>query len=454
MRFREFLKEDFKYKKGDKVYVKSSFYADLLNPRLHELFTSGMILWFDSVEDDLVCFRTDSMSPHDWFVNKQVFLDRTQNELEYNRNFLDDLKDDDELNEAVENLELNTDYYTVDYLRGVGARRPFQNRLQDDFPPGMIVTPTLIDKVRELVYFETPHSGYTFYCDLTDFKNAVGTAHDYHKGFFDDLTESVDVAELEPGAKYVVDNGREQGHVVATVGEMPIRYVDRYLMSNKHIYQGILDHATIYNGDVFEFDCEVKIYNRDEDDSDYETMYMFKYEDNAYFFPHNSLFFLSHKNIYDRKFLNNLHDDLDLNESNDPNVVMELFDKKTPLKITRNEDNDFWAVLKINGRKFKYIASTTKFNGNVWEVQFIDEDGRTGTTGKGSALEALGAAHKFFKLLIKHKNPSEIEFSASIATSEARANVYQRMFERDSLGYEFSWKDHNHERQFKLVKVD
>lgn len=143
-------------------------------------------------------------------------------------------------------------------------------------------------------------------------------------------------------------------------------------------------------------------------------------------------------------------------------ILNELFDKSKALRFTANEPDKFRAVANIGGREFRFTASKT--DDREWEAEFVDENGDAGITGKGNAFEVMACMMKFLRQLIKVKNPGKVDFTAVkyakrneegfwTDTNTSRADLYQRMLERDSFGYHFNWYDlGEHERVFELIK--
>ena len=98
----------------------------------------------------------------------------------------------------------------------------------------------------------------------------------------------------------------------------------------------------------------------------------------------------------------------------------ELFD--TNVDITMIEDNPKSKIYSfiIKHQEFRFLARKE----GDWEIIFGTEDGKTGMTGKGDAVQIFAAVSKCLDMFIKKFTPVEFYFTAK---EPSRKKLYKRI---------------------------
>lgn len=148
-------------------------------------------------------------------------------------------------------------------------------------------------------------------------------------------------------------------------------------------------------------------------------------------------------------------------------LLLEIFQKTTALKLSKNTDDRLEAKATIGGRELVFHANLVE--GGAWEVIFLEPASEmpAGSGNHGNASEVMGCAVKFLRELISRKEPGKITFTASHVfrkrgndwvMSTSRADLYDRMLARFKKEFDYdvtSVEDphpHRHQRHFVLTK--
>lgn len=148
-------------------------------------------------------------------------------------------------------------------------------------------------------------------------------------------------------------------------------------------------------------------------------------------------------------------------------IVSELFDSPVKLKFEQNTDTLLKGTALIGDRNIEFTAEKNKANkaGSEWAFIFIEPRAGAfgaGVTKSGNPEQVFATALKFLERLISLKNPDKITFAAAHVfkrngeewvEDKTRANLYKRIFSRDSLGFDVSTVESKNTTYFTLQKT-